>query len=167
MRKAQPLRVTTAALALLTFVFGTIATGQSTSERDVAKSFIGTWRLVSITLNGQINPDRGPNPTGLIIYDGNGYMAVQIMPDRERPKYVGSKPTGEEAQAALLGYTAYFGTYTVDAVAGTVTHHRQGNVIPGVAREVVRRYEFAPGDRVILTPVENPASRLTWERVKK
>ena len=40
-------------------------------------------------------------------------MAVQIMPDRNRPKYA-AQPTPEEAKAALIGYTAYFGTYTVD-----------------------------------------------------
>ena len=38
-------------------------------------------------------------------------MAVQIMPDRNRPKYAGAQPTPEEAKAALTGYTAYFGTY--------------------------------------------------------
>ena len=28
-------------------------------------------------------------------------MAVQIMPDRNRPKYAGAQPTPEEAKAAL------------------------------------------------------------------
>jgi hypothetical protein len=65
------------------------------------------------------------------MYDPYGNMAVQIMPDRERPKFAVNKATPEEAQAALLGYTAYFGTYSVDPVASTVTHHRQGNINPG------------------------------------
>jgi hypothetical protein len=35
-----------------------------------------------------------------------------------------------------------------------------------VGVDAVRRYEFAGGDRLILNPVENPSTRLTWERIK-
>ncbi|MGA7772979.1 MAG: lipocalin-like domain-containing protein, partial [Pseudolabrys sp.] len=113
----------------------------------------------------QVNPDRGRHPTGFIVYDRSGNMAVQIMPDRNRPKYAGAQPTPEEAKAALTGYTAYFGTYTVDVQAGTVTHYRKGNINPGAITDVVRRYEFVGNNRVILNPVKNPANKLTWERV--
>lgn len=131
-----------------------------------AKPFIGTWRLVSFTqLDGQPVPDRGTHPTGLIYYDATGQMAAQIMPDSPpRRAFAGSEPTPEEALAALRGYTAYFGTYTVDERARTVTHHREGN-IKAALNDVVRRYEFLPGDRVALMPVENQ-TRLVWERVK-
>ena len=139
------------------------ASGQTAD--DAAKRFVGMWRLVSITTSGQVNPDRGRHPTGFIVYDRSGNMAVQIMPDRNRPKYAGAQPTPEEAKAALTGYTAYFGTYTVDVQAGTVTHYRKGNINPGAITDVVRRYEFVGDNRVILNPVENPANKLTWERV--
>jgi hypothetical protein len=143
------------------------ADGQSASQADISKKFIGTWRLVSIEVNSQADPNRGAHPTGLIYYDAAGYMAAQIMPDRPRPKYVGSQPTPEEAKTALIGYTAYFGTYSIDERSRTVTHHRKGCLNPGlVGVDAVRRYEFAAVDRLILTPVENPSSRLTWERIK-
>ena len=138
---------------------------QSALEGDTAKRFVGTWRLVSITTDGKTDPNRGPNPTGLIQYDAKGYMAVQIMPDRVRPKYASTQPTPDEAKAAITGYTAYFGTYTIDEKAHTVTHHRTGNINPGGLGDFVRRYEFAPGDRLILSPVEN-MNALTWERIK-
>lgn len=141
------------------------AGGQAGPPGDAAKRFIGTWRLVSTTANGQPDPNRGAHPTGLIYYDATGHMAVQIMPERARPKYAGPQPTPDEAKAALTGYTAYFGTYSVDERARTVTHHRQGNINPGAIMDVVRRYEFAPGDRLILRPVEN-MNELTWERIK-
>jgi hypothetical protein len=155
-------------IAILAMAIGAgIAGGQSDSPGDISKRFIGTWRLVSIEVNGQADPNRGAHPTGLIYYDAAGYMAAQIMPERSRPKYVGSQPTPEEAKTALIGYTAYFGTYTVDEHARTVTHHRKGCVNPGlVGVDAVRRYEFAAGGRLILSPVENPSSRLTWERIK-
>ena len=143
------------------------AGGQSTSQADIATRFIGTWRLVSIEVKGQGDPNRGAHPTGLIYYDAAGNMAAQIMPDRPRPKYTGSQPTPEEAKTALMGYTAYFGTYSIDERSRTVTHHRKGCVNPGlVGVDAVRRYEFASGGCLILTPVENPTRRLTWERIK-
>jgi hypothetical protein len=65
----------------------------------------------------------------------------------------------------MTGYTAYFGTYTIDESARTVTHHRTGNIHPDSLIDVVRRYEFASGNRLILRPVENQ-DELAWERIK-
>lgn len=142
-----------------------VEAGQAKSQAELRKALVGTWRLVSI--EGGADPgNRGTKPTGLIIYDAQGNMAAQIMPDRPRPKWTGT-PTPQQALDAMRGYTAYFGTYTIDEKAGTVTHHRQGMLDGGVV-DFVRKFEFAPGDRVILTPVggTGPATHLTWERVK-
>ena len=138
---------------------------QQAPQSDNAKRIIGTWQLVSTTTDGQMDPRRGPRPTGMIHYDANGYMAVQIMPDRPRSKYAGPSPSPDEAKAAITGYTAYFGTYTIDAGARTVTHHRTGNINPGGFGDFVRRYEFVSDDRLILRPLEN-MNALTWERIK-
>jgi hypothetical protein len=133
------------------------------SKSEVAQRFCGAWRYVGTTVDGKPRPGRGANPKGLIHYDPSGYMSVQVAPDRERKK-AGSTPTPEEAQAALVEYTAYFGTYTIDETAGTVTHHREGSVQPGDAPEVVRCYEFA-GDRLILRP-PGTTHEIVWERIK-
>lgn len=133
---------------------------------NTTNELIGTWQLVSIMRNEQPDPERGAHPKGLIYYDQTGHMAVQIMPDRMRPKYAASEPTPDEVKAALTGYTAYFGTYTLDEHAGTVTHHRIGNIKPGAAVDVVRRFEIVSDGHLILTPVEEPNVRLTWERIK-
>ena len=147
-------------LVLLAVFAATDATAQS------AKQLIGTWRLVEIKGgDGKADPNRGARPSGLIYYDAHGNMAAQIMPDRPRAKYAVAQPTPEEAKAAITGYTAYFGTYTVDEKARTVTHHRKANLNPGGINTVVRRYEFVTRDRIILRPVENQ-NQLTWDRVK-
>jgi lipocalin-like protein len=166
----MPTRVTSIAALVLAAVAlqGTagFAVAQKTkSQAELRKTFIGTWRLISIE-GGTTRANRGTKPTGLIYYDGNGYMAAQIMPDRPRPTWTGA-PTPEVAVEAIRGYTAYFGTYTIDEKAATVTHHRQG-MLDGGTVDFVRRYEFAPGDRIILTPVGNTATptHLTWERIK-
>ncbi len=131
-----------------------------------AKRFVGTWKLVSIE-SASPDPMRGANPIGLIYYDAAGNMAVQIMPDGDRPKWKqGESPTPEQAKEAIAGYVAYFGTYTVDEKARTVSHHRKGTInAGGVGVDYVRRYELT-GDRLILTPVENPSTHLTWKRVR-
>jgi hypothetical protein len=138
------------------------------AQQDDAQKFIGTWRLISIETDtlGRLARS-GANPTGYIYYDATGHMAAQIQPDRKRPSWrPGKMPSGEEAIEALTGYTAYFGTYKVDPVARTVTHHREGALNFDVV-DYVRRYEFIAGDRIALMPVDRPGLRLVWERVKK
>jgi Lipocalin-like domain len=150
----------------LTVVLGFGLAPPATKGED-AKRFVGTWRLVSIE-SATGGASSGSHPIGLIYYDDKGNMAVQIMPDRDRPKWkAGESPTPEQAKETLSGYTAYFGTYTVDETARTVTHHRQGSLTAsGVGVDLVRNYELAPGDRLILTPVESPSTHLTWERAR-
>ena len=132
-----------------------------------AKKFIGCWRLVSVTSDGKIRHDRGAKPTGLITYHESGWMAAQIQPDRPPVAMAGETPTPEEAKAALYGYTAYFGTYTVDADKKIVTHHRKGNVSPGWEKnpDFQRAYVFDGPDRVRLYPIGNK-NELVWERLK-
>jgi len=78
--------------------------------------------------------------------------------------YTGRAMTADEAKASLADYVAYFGTYTIDERAGTVTHHRQASVQPGELTDYVRNYEFA-GDRLILRPV-GTKQEVVWERFK-
>ena len=140
--------------------------GQAMTQEALRKPFVGSWRLVSIV--GGNNPaNRGTTPTGIIMYDAHGNMAVQIVPDRPRPTYTGT-PTAEQAAERMRGYTAYFGTYTIDEQAGTVTHHRQGMLDAG-AVDFVRKFELsAGGNRITLTPVGGTGTptHLTWERVR-
>jgi hypothetical protein len=142
---------------------------QGKSQAELRKPFIGTWRLVSIEGGPQNAANRGAKPTGIIMYDQHGWMNAQIMPDRPRPKWTGA-PTPEQALEAIRGYTAYWGTYTIDEKAQTVTHHRQGMLDGGVV-DFVRKFELKDGgNRITLTPVSggttNPPNHLTWERVR-
>ena len=142
------------------------ASGQGKSQAELRQPFVGSWRLVSIA--GGNNPTtRGSKPTGVIMYDAHGNMAVQIQPDRQRPTYTGT-PSLEQMAERMRGYTAYFGTYSIDEKAGTVTHHRQGMLDAG-AVDFVRKFELEPGgNRITLTPVGSTGrpTHLTWERVR-
>jgi hypothetical protein len=141
-----------AALAVVLLV-APITGAQTLPARDTPR-FFGTWRLVSDTT------------TGIMIYDSLGNMAAQVMPNRARRKYAAAEPTPEEAKDAITGYLAYFGTYTVDEQARTVTHHRKGSINPGqVGDDVVRAYVFEPNDRLVLTPAGS-TNKIVWERAR-
>jgi hypothetical protein len=131
-------------------------------DGDGAKRLLGAWRYVGTRVNGE-KFDRGPNPKGMIYYGPRGEMSVQVAPDVKRQR-AGAVMTPEEAKIALTDYVAYFGTYTVDEAAGTVTHHRAGTIQPGDTGDLVRRYEFN-GDRLILSGLNAPLE-VTWERIK-
>lgn len=150
---------------LLALVLALIATEtrSQTMQSEVAQRFVGMWRYVGTTIDGKPRPNRGANPKGYIFYAANGEMAAQIAPDRANPM-AGTTPTPEEAKAALADYVAYFGTWSLDERAGTVTHHRQASVQPGPLADYVRNYEFK-GDRLILRPV-GTTQEVVWERIK-
>ena len=59
---------------------------------------------------------------------GNGTVTTRLM-------------TPDEAKIAVTDYIAYFGTYTVDEKAGTVTHHRQASIQPGDGGNLVRAHD--------------------------
>jgi hypothetical protein len=99
----------------------------------------------------------------MIYYGAHGEMAVQIAPDVKRTR-AGAVMSPQEAFTAVKDYIAYFGTYTVDEAAGTVTHYRQDSLQPGDNGDLVRRYELN-GDRLILR-APNSTLEVTWERIK-
>ena len=139
-----------------------LGASSASAQSEVAKQFVGAWRYIGTTIDGQNKP-RGNNPKGMIYYGPAGEMSVQIAPDVER-KRAGTVMTPDEAKIAVTDYIAYFGTYTVDEKAGTVTHHRQASVQPGDGGNFVRQYQFV-GDRLILRP-PNSKQEITWERIK-
>jgi hypothetical protein len=154
MKKITPVGILAFALLLCAHPGAGNIEAQAAPSGDEAKRFVGTWRLVSDV------------STGIMIYDSLGNMAVQVMPLRERPKFAGTQPTPEEAKNAITGYLAYFGTYTVDVTAHTVTHHRKGSLTPGqVGEDAERRYEFGAADRLILTAAGS-GNQIIWERAK-
>jgi len=153
------------ALAVLVAITATSVSSQQVN-RSASTPLVGTWRLVSFRSDSQTMASRGPRPTGLLIYDATGHMAVQIQPDRRRPSWPQRQlPTPEQAIEAVNGHAAYFGTYTVDERARTVTHHREGALNFDFV-DYIRRYEFDASGRLILLPADRPDNRLVWERVK-
>jgi hypothetical protein len=157
-------RATFVALGVLALVaqLGTTAARSQAMQSETAKRFVGVWRYVGTWIDGKPK-DRGAHPKGFIFYTESGAMAAQIAPDRE-VKMAGTTPTPAEAQAALVDFISYLGTWSLDERAGIVTHHRLASVQPGPLIDYVRNYEFKD-DRLILRPV-GTRQDVVWERIK-
>jgi hypothetical protein len=122
----------------------------------LASKLIGSWRLVSRedrTPAGErrIDPGLGADPLALLVYDSAGNLSAQFMKrDRADGATVASGAPGSNNSVAVGGYDAYFGTYTVDEVAGTVTQQLVGALSPGDVGKVVTRELRIERERLVI-----------------
>jgi hypothetical protein len=162
---------------------GADATAAPTAARDSAarprslrEQLIGQWNLVSLAaVNGSdVEYPWGSDIAGVIAYDAAGHMATQIM-RHDRPRFAsGDMDNGSfaELSAALTGYTAYFGTYSVDDSADAVTHYVKGSLFPNWVGTEQRREIALDGDQLTLTsqPIlfkgQMRVFRAVWKRAE-
>ncbi len=147
---------------------------------SVGQQLVGAWRLVSIETtrpNGEvIYPFYGRHPEGLLMYDPSGWMSVQIVSDPKptvprtssREEFLRA-PTAEKT-AAIDGYYAYFGTWSIDASGSSVTHHIRHSLYPGERDQNGVRQLKLDGNRLTLTAKahemgEDHQRVLVWERL--
>jgi hypothetical protein len=141
------------------------------------RRLVGTWALVATEwrrADGRHANPFGPDAVGVLTYDAAGNMAAQIM-RAGRPSaaddHVGGHAGIEAAMAAAVpGYIAYFGTYTLDD-DGVLRHLVAGSAFPAwVGTEHARRYRVE-GDELTLmqdfTTADGVAvaASTTWRRV--
>lgn len=133
--------------------------GAADASGDVAGQFIGHWRLMSFENFAEDGSVAKREMTGRIMYDGQGNMSAQLMPQ-------GEDLEGENRRTR--GYVAYFGAYEIDREEGTVTHRPEGSTIfPWVGGELVRYYSFSDGHLMLsLKDGERVTGTLTWERIE-
>jgi hypothetical protein len=157
------------------------STSAAPDPDELTKKFVGAWILVSVEGNPPGRPGVYDRPRGLLMYDSSGRMSVQIVVRADRKPFAPYSKglldaTLEEKAAAFDSYAAYFGTYTVDATAGTITHHLEGNLVPGrQGTDNVRWFEFQSDNHLFLIPMEDGkggvvarkevAYKLLWERI--
>lgn len=147
----------------------------SQSTRTAALGLVGTWRLVSFESRlpgGEIRYPMGRDVAGQLMYDTAGNVSAHIM-DTSRPAFVsGDRAAGTDAEVrrAFVGYLAYYGTYDVDAVRSTVTHHVAGASFPNwIGADQLRHFRL-DGDRLTITtpPIRaggvDLITVLVWER---
>ena len=156
----------------------------SAAGHEVSAQLVGGWSLrsrVTTTADGKtlIDPGLAVLPRGVLIYDAYGHVAAQLSrPGRtvdilgeECRKAMEVKGTSDTAQT-ILGYDAYFGTYTVDENQGIVTHHLESALFPGdIGKSIIRHFTIA-GDVLTIkftTTLGDGTSvtrTLVWSRLK-
>jgi len=125
------MRVISIALSAMAYcgiaAFGGAAMAQS------AKDLVGTWTLVSVTLEegGTKSEPFGPSPKGMSIFDGTRQSTVIVR--AEMPKFASNNRnsgTADENKAAVQGSLAFFGAYTFDEASKSVTTKIDGSSFP-------------------------------------
>jgi Lipocalin-like domain len=102
---------------------------------NLAAAILGIWKLKSredVDATGQIHVDPflGRDPMGILCF-GPSHFAVQFMKrDRSREENVPQPVQVKNNTVAVNGYQAYFGTYSIDEIAGTLTTHLEGSISP-------------------------------------
>ena len=153
------------------------ATRASAKRRDPKNPMLGSWGLMSastVRRDGTITPLNGKaGPySGLIIYQPDGMMAVQIAYPRQGiandAKF--SALSADQRLVYLDSYYAYFGRYEFDPAASIVHHHVQSSLDPSEIGIHYRRRVALNGDVVTLTTIPNepnPDSHnvLSWRRI--
>lgn len=130
---------------------------------------------MTVQKNGRTGPSNDlPRPySGLIVYESNGLMAVQIASAKSVLSEEGElrKLPAVEQVAYLHSYYAYYGGYEFDHVASIVTHFVASFLDPTELGGVFRWRVKLDGDVVTLTTIPQATSTsdsynvLSWRRV--
>lgn len=144
-------------------------------NREVIPKLVGSWKLISFHIedsNGQTVYPFGKEAQGRLIYEPDGRMAVQLM-NPNRPGFASDDPlvTSEaEVRAAFGGYTAYYGTYSVNPDEQTIVHHIEAALLPNwMGTDQQRHFDFdgkylTLQGSLLLGGVQGVVS-LVWERL--
>ena len=151
----RALRAPLSTLVLLAASAGP-ATAQASGGTSVGvERFLGSWELVEwVARNRQGEPTHpyGENAQGQITYTADGRMSAHLM-----------RPPADPSDAPPQ-HLAYWGTFTLQAAAGTVTHHVIGaDRADWIGSDQVRQFRFEGRDRLVLSLGQQ---HLTWRRAR-
>ena len=141
---------------------------------DIAKQFVGMWRLVSWPQRLADGSTRqSPLTVGYVMYSDNNYMCYVNM-DPNRPKWKSGTPTESEALSGVTGFGAYCARVELHAKEGFFLQHVEISISPNALGRVRKRWFTFEGQnrvrlRIDATELSPPVvdSTLIWERVTK
>jgi hypothetical protein len=144
------------------------------ASAQTAKDLVGTWTLVSITLeqDGKKTDFYGPNPQGQQIFDPNGRVSI-IITRSDLPKFASNNRqsgTPEENKAIVQGSFAYFGTYSVSETDKVITFHVENCTFAnwnGTDRKLT--FSFSGDELNLMSPTSSTGSgsnQQVWKRAK-
>jgi hypothetical protein len=129
--------------------------GASDEAGAVGRSLVGAWSLLEcaeIMQDGSKRLPFGEDAVGQVVYTAEGRMSAQLV-RAGRTLFASDDYRGAPADIvveAFQQYFGYFGSYKVDAGAGTVTHFIEGAWFPNLENTAQVRTFRLEGDRLIL-----------------
>ena len=134
--------------------------GKDPATEDVRDKLVGSWRLAWVEeqlADGSMK--RHTERRGTIVYTRDGHMSVQIMlPEGENAS--GNNPVKYDQRS----YEAYYGTYDVDEVAHTVTHHVEGALVRSlIGKNLTRVYRFEGSQLILKSSRPDEHWTIAWE----
>jgi hypothetical protein len=142
---------------------------------ELLARFVGMWKLIGSEFrkdSGEVYYPLGRKATGLLMYAVDGTMAAQLM-RADRPHFPDgdlARGSAEDIRRTLIGYTAYFGTFSINANRQTITHHVLGSLYPDwIGTQQLRHFEFNGNRLTLKTPPmrisgQTHSGVLEWER---
>jgi hypothetical protein len=133
MKRLRTLTLTTMALLFLGVALP--PSDAVARQKTLKEQLVGTWTYVSVDNvrpDGSRVPLFGPNPQGLVIFEGNGVFAL-VLVRSGLPKFASNsrmEGTPEENKAVVQGSSAHFGRYTVNEADKTITFHIETSTFP-------------------------------------
>jgi hypothetical protein len=157
-------------------IFGMVLPIENAAAQTTAKDLVGTWTLVSITIeqDGKKIDFYGPSPQGQETYDSNGHVSV-IITRSDLPKFASNNRqsgTPEENKAVVQGSFAYFGTYSVSETDKDDYHAHREQYLPELEwgrSKTIFQYLRGRTQHNITTPNSSTGARSNqqvWKRVK-
>ena len=150
------------ALAIASFVSFTAASSAALAQ--TAKSIAGAYSLVDV---GDIY---GKNPTGMLIFDGNGNYSLTITRS-DLPKFASNsrvKGSDAENKAVVTGSITHYGRYEVKGK--TLVFDIKGSTFPNWAGTKQERPLTVKGDqlsyKVAVASSGAPGNDVVWKRIK-
>lgn len=104
-------------------------------QKSLKEQLVGAWTYVSVDTirpDGSRVPIYGPNPQGLVIFDGNNHYAL-VNARSDLPRFASNNRTSgtpEENKGIVQGSIAHFGRYTVNEADKTITFHIETSTFP-------------------------------------
>jgi hypothetical protein len=145
------MRIFTPIITALVFMGIALQSGDAKSQKTLSEQLAGAWTYVTVDTvrpDGSRTPMYGPNPQGLVIFDGHGHYAL-VNSRADLPKY-GSNDrmtgTAEEYMTIVQGSIAHFGSYTVNEADKTITFHIATSTFPNWNGVEQRRPFVLSGD---------------------
>ncbi|NTJ68594.1 lipocalin-like domain-containing protein [Agrobacterium rhizogenes] len=129
---------------------------QMTADAEVLARLEGAWHLVTIEQPDANGAMRSASVEGLLVFTGDGQMAVQVR---------NLEPDHVDSAYSSAGYEASYGSIALDALNGVFVYRVEGALVRGLVGQDFRRAYSFVDDQLILTSTRDDEKwRVVWRR---